>query len=129
TYLCLVSNENQTVMRSLTWNGAMSMAEAGVEEALSHLNQNLYNYATDGWTQDGTNYSKQRYVGDSYYLVNIAGSPGSLVTITSTGSSPWMDGTFISRDVQVVVRTIQTYNYPGLVARILGLGGNFHADS
>jgi hypothetical protein len=129
TYLCLLSNENQTVMRSLTWNGAMATAEAGIEEALSHLNQSLYDYSTDGWTPSGTNYFKQRSVGDSYYSVNIAGSPGSLVTITSTGSSPWMDGAFISRDVQVVVRTIQSYSYAGLVAKIISLGGNFQADS
>src|SRR5438874_7787723 len=81
TYLTLASNENQTVIRSLNWNSALPLAEAGVEEALSHLNANLYNYATDGWAQSGSNYSKTRFVGDGRYSVNVSGAPGSVVTI------------------------------------------------
>ena len=129
TYLTLVSNENQSVIRSLGWNNSLSLAEAGVEEALSHLNSNLYNYNTDGWTQSGTNYSKQRTMGNDQYAVTVSGSPGSVVTITSKGSSQWLDGSYISRDVQVTVRTIASYNFPGIVARVLTLGGNFGADS
>jgi hypothetical protein len=129
TYLALTSNENQSVMRSLSWNSSLPLAEAGVEEALSHLNVNKFDYAADGWFQNGTNYTKTRVLGDSYYSVTLSGSPGSLVTISATGSAHWMDDQFISRDVQVLVRTLVTYNYPGLVARVLALGGNFHADS
>jgi len=130
TYLTLVSNENQSVIRSLGWNNSLSLAEAGVEEALSHLNLNQYNYANDGWTPSGTNnYSKQRTIGNDQYAVTVSGSPGALVTITSRGSSQWLDGSFISRDVQVVARTISSYTFPGIIARVLALGGNFGADS
>ena len=129
TYLTLVSNENQSVIRSLGWNNSLSLAEAGVEEALSHLNLNQYDYSNDGWTQSGTNYSKQRTIGNDQYAVTISGSPGAQVTITSKGSSQWMDGSYISRDVQVVVRTVSSFTFPGIIARSLTLGGNFGADS
>ena len=129
TYLALASNENQTVIRSLGWNSALPLAEAGVEEALSQINANQYNYANDGWTQNGTNYSKSRAFGNDSYSVTLSGSPGSLVTITSHGASQWLDGNYISRDVQVIVRTLAFYSFPGIVARVLALGGNFGADS
>src|SRR5262245_48963565 len=83
TYLSLTSKENKSVMRSLCWNSALPLAEAGVEEALSHMTRNLNDYSADSWTKNGTNYSKQRSLGDSYYTVTISGSPGELVTIKS----------------------------------------------
>src|SRR5947207_2187035 len=105
TYLELTSTQNKSVHRSLCWNSALPLAEAGVEEALSHMTKNLDNYANDDWTQSGTNYSKQRYLGDDYYTVNIAGSPGTLVTITATGYSHWVDTNYLSRDLKVTALT------------------------
>src|SRR5947209_18630029 len=59
-YLALTTRQNESVMRSLCWNAALPLAEAGVEEALSHLHKNNTNCAADGWTLSGTNYTKQR---------------------------------------------------------------------
>lgn len=60
SYLIVVSNENTTVQRSENWNNSMSIAEAGVEEALAAINKPVGTsagavtnwYATitsDGW--------------------------------------------------------------------------------
>src|SRR5437868_697514 len=38
SYLYLVRTQRTLVARSQAWNGAMAMAEAGVEEALAQLN-------------------------------------------------------------------------------------------
>ena len=38
SYLVLVSNQNYSTMRSLAWNTTIPLAEAGIEEALTHLN-------------------------------------------------------------------------------------------
>src|SRR5215471_10404172 len=62
-YLSLASQENKTVMRSMCWNNALPMAEAGIDEAMSHLGVNTNGYAVDGWSTDGTNFSKQRFLG------------------------------------------------------------------
>jgi hypothetical protein len=54
SYLNLVANQNLSVLRSMAWNSAISVAEAGVEEAMAHLNKNGTNRVTDGWAEDGT---------------------------------------------------------------------------
>src|SRR5512144_2120028 len=38
SYLVMLRSQRFTVARSQAWNGALAMAEAGVEEALSQLN-------------------------------------------------------------------------------------------
>ena len=126
SYLNLASNEHKTTHRSLSWNAAMPLAEAGVEEALSHMNQNRTNYAADGW---GTNYFKHRTLDKGYFDVHCDGAPGSLVTIYSTGAVQWVDGTYIKRKVKVVGLAAKDFKFPGLVANLIDFGGTFSADS
>ena len=71
SYLHLVSQQNQSITRSLSWNTAMPVAEAGIEEALAHLNQNITNRAVDGWQVNGTNVVMERTLGDAKYKVWI----------------------------------------------------------
>src|SRR5882672_9372808 len=127
SYLTLASQEHQTVRRSLCWNAALPMAEAGIEEALSQLKQNTTNFALDGWT---TNHIKQRPLGtDGYYAVNFSGRPGSVVTIISTGSVHLVDNIYISRTVRVLALTSKDFKFPGLMASTILLSGNLAADS
>ena len=102
------------------------MAEAGIEEALSHLNQDKTNYASDGW---GTNVIRHRGLGDDYYVVGVTGKPGSTVTITSTGFVHVAQGNYISRVIQVKGVTARDFRFPGLVANNINFGGTFRSDS
>ena len=126
SYLNLTSTEHKTVHRSLSWNTALPLAEAGVEEALAHLNQNKTNFEADGWT---TNYFKHRSLGKGYFDVHFDGSPGGLVTIYSTGAVQWIDGTYIRRRVKVLGLAAKDFKFPGLVANTIDFGGTFAADS
>src|SRR5688572_4374298 len=126
SYLNLASTEHKTVHRSLAWNAALPLAEAGVEEALSHLNKNKTNYAADGWT---TNYFKHRSLGKDYFDVRLDGAPGGLVTIYSTGAVRWLDGKHIKRSVRVRGLAARDFRFPGLVANLIDFGGTFSADS
>lgn len=72
SYLKLVSNQNQAIVRSQLWNAAIPLAEAGIEEAMAHLNKNLTNRNTDGWTAEGTNVVRERMVGKDKYRVMIS---------------------------------------------------------
>src|SRR5205085_2529601 len=138
TYLGLTLQEHKMVKRSLCWNAALPMAEAGIEEVLSHLNKNSSNYTADGWTN---NFTKQRTLGDGSYSVNFSGNPGSLVVITSTGSVIMADSVIshtgsiamaartISRTVRVSALTYKDFKFPGLSAAIINFGGTFNADS
>jgi hypothetical protein len=71
-YLNLVRAQNAATMRSQSWNATVPVIEAGIEEALTHLNAHAGgDLACDGWTQDGLTYSLQRNVASSYYVVTI----------------------------------------------------------
>ncbi len=73
-YLSLVQNQNRANMRSQGWNSAVPVVEAGIEEALAHLNnRGITNgsLAADGWTQSGNTYTMARTLGDSFYSVSI----------------------------------------------------------
>src|ERR1051325_8719744 len=70
--LSLVKSQNQAVARSQAWNICMPIIEAGIEEAMAHLNnQKETTYAVNGWVQNGFVYSRQRFLGDSFYSVAI----------------------------------------------------------
>lgn len=73
SYLGLVSNQNRSVMRSLAWNTAIPVLEAGIEEALTHLKHHELGYlAGQGWSSsDGRYYAKEIRIDDSYCIVAI----------------------------------------------------------
>src|SRR5437879_11648691 len=125
TYLNLTLQDHKMVKRSLSWNAALPIAEAGIEEVLTHLNKNTTNWAVDGWT---TNYARARTFGDGSYSVSFSGNLGSLVINTSTGSIAIANGE-ISRTVRVTALTRKDFKFPGLTAQVINFGGTFHADS
>src|SRR5712671_5507960 len=75
SYLTLTSTQNQAVFRSMTWNEAIPVAEAGVEEALTQIQYyGIANFSANNWTwgTDGR-YHKTRSVGNAgaYYDVGV----------------------------------------------------------
>jgi hypothetical protein len=88
SYLTLVASQNQMTMRSQAWNRSVAVLEAGMEEALAHLNKNaacqpngsfVVNLASDGWQVDPAGgWSKTNTIGDDYYYVRITSfTPGN----------------------------------------------------
>src|SRR5690349_10347567 len=51
SYLHMVKTQNLSVARAQAWNSALVMAEAGVEDALGHLNSGIKtnNLAVNSW--------------------------------------------------------------------------------
>ena len=91
SYLTLVSYQNYSTMRSLAWNSAVPIMEAGVEEALTHIHYaGITNLAANGWSfvnsEFGGTYSKRRSLDDSYYEVYIL--PVEPPVVFSKGSVP-----------------------------------------
>ena len=95
TYLYLVSNQNQTVLRSMAWNSAIPVVEAGIEEALTQLHfVGITNLVANGWSglqADGF-YHKTNSLGNGFaYDVGIMPPPAGgqdQPTIESVGYSP-----------------------------------------
>jgi hypothetical protein len=130
TYLSITSQENLKVKRSIGWNAALPMAEAGIEEGCSHVCiTNIY--MTDGWTFDANTFAfnKKRVLGDGYYSVDINGWAGGNIAITSTGYGSWTGSNYISRTVQITAQTPTPYFPSGLIANTITFGGTFNADS
>jgi hypothetical protein len=91
SYLTLVRSQNISTMRSQSWNAAMPIIEAGIEESLAHLAKHDTDQTlqSQGWERmpDANVYAMRRYLGDDYYEVMIAnwiaGSPTNVPIIES----------------------------------------------
>jgi len=80
-YLVMTASQYRTTLRSQAWNSIIPTVEAGVEEALTHMNRNCLsntvinqpvNFTADGWQQvTPAIYSKRGDLSDSYYIVTI----------------------------------------------------------
>ena len=78
-YLSLIEQQNILSGRSQTWNMAIAVSEAGVEDGLEQLNSCWPNLGTNGWSYDGsTCYSRSNALpeGNGYmsyiYVTNSA---------------------------------------------------------
>src|SRR5688500_8497791 len=74
--ISLSTNEGHMTVRSHSWNGAIPVAEAGIEEDFTHLKYNPTNRAANDWklvpSPDGEYYLKGRTIGDARYEVTIS---------------------------------------------------------
>src|ERR1043166_6870663 len=82
-YLKMVAVQNQSTVRSQAWNRTVPVLEAGVEEALAHLNHNASPDAaggftttrlhTDGWSNTvDLGWFKIGQLGEDYYYTKIS---------------------------------------------------------
>jgi hypothetical protein len=115
SYLSLVATQNRTVVSAYTWNTALPYAEAGVEEALTHLVRSSgSNLATRGWTASGADLIKTTTIADGSYAARITGATTNF-TIQVTGTAPRINANgSISRTVRVT--TQRRVRAPGVVA-------------
>jgi hypothetical protein len=99
SYLTLVSSQNYSVMRSLAWNSAIPMVEAGAEEALTQLYQNgITNLASNGWSlrsEYGGSYAMRRDLGDSYFEVFITPTDPPVIHSHGYAPVPLRSGAFV----------------------------------
>jgi hypothetical protein len=156
-YLQMVKSQNYNTTRSQAWNSAIPVIEAGIEDALTHLNVHADNINCDGWTYSGGVWWVQRNVPEGYYVVSISGwipnvvlnqpiveSRGFvtmpyLVADASMAAGPFLAATtgftqpqsrYLGRGVRVRARTARIFT-KGLVAngQIDMNGNNITADS
>src|SRR5688500_18458134 len=81
SYLKLVQYQNSAVVRSQVWNSAMPLCEAGIEEALTHLNMiGDGDRACNGWERQGDQFYMNRTIGTARYEVWINSSNQPTVT-------------------------------------------------
>src|SRR5438046_897871 len=84
SYLMWAFNHAAMTRRSASWNAAIPVLEAGIEEALSQINYNPNQRASNGWQLVNGLYTKTRDV-DAYSYYNVTITTGSLPVIVSQG--------------------------------------------
>lgn len=100
SYMKLVSNANRATYRSQAWNAAIPVIEAGIEEALAHINQRRTNsWDVDGWTYKNDFYIKQRTIDENYYLVKISNSIPPMIIAEGYVKNPLESGYLPPRTV------------------------------
>ena len=130
--LVVSQQQNYLTARSRTWSSEIPIAEAGVEEALAHINSKPKTLATNGWTKNGNNWVKTRtnLTSDGYYYAAITRNPAwAPPTITSIGYGRVpLNTNYTQRSVFVQTR-LAPPRY-GIVAKErLEMNGNPYIDS
>lgn len=141
-YLTLTTNQNQLIVRSQVWNSALPVAEAGLEEALTHCYWNFpTNMTTEGWYQYNGEYLKANLVGDGglggpgrrwgtlkengYFRVTITSNTPMSFTVTSAGHFPMpgADG-FVKRTICVGATNLPVFLGPMVLRDKVDMNGN-----
>ena len=141
SYLQLLEGRTITRTRSLAWNSAIPILEAGIEEACTQLNEYSLigsTLACNGWTNSVVNthnlYSKRRDFADgSYCLVTISNVdtlPPTTPVVLSQGfvPGPYQDG-YISRTVQVRLTNSPAFTRAIAAKGMVDLSGQAVVDS
>jgi hypothetical protein len=91
-YLNVLHTQNNLTVRSQVWNACMPIVEAGIEEALAHVNSTTTttNWELNGWVRDKTanSFSKTNTIGAGFFTCTISTNAGPNPVITCTGKLP-----------------------------------------
>jgi hypothetical protein len=116
SFLVLITQKNNLSWRAQDWNAAIPVAEAGVEEALSHLNLDTNTPSANGWTAttmagQPVNVKQRTFTDGSYFNATIynAGSTNPIIYSAGFIPSPFNTNTYITRLVRVNLKYL-----PGL---------------
>src|SRR3954465_2397994 len=100
-YLSMLKSQNLYSSRSLAWNTAMPMAEAGIEEALAHINfSTTTNLASDGWVKTNNQYVFTRSLTNGYTYITLSTDTAPIIVAKGYIQAP-LQNAYISRTVQV----------------------------
>jgi hypothetical protein len=130
SYLMLVRSQNAMVSRSQSWNSALMMAEAGVEEALAQLNPEFspgayIDRSANGW---GTPYEgmygpKLRDLPTGTYGVFYTTNKHPIIYSIGYAPVPRMAGA-LSRAVRVVTTNVPLYSAAIVARGNINMNGN-----
>jgi Tfp pilus assembly protein PilX len=89
SYLTLVGNQNRSIERSQTWNSVIPLVEAGLEEAMVHLNQNgVTNLFNDDWDNFLDMAVKRRTLAQGRYVTAITVESRPVIECTAYVPAP-----------------------------------------
>src|SRR5450759_773336 len=124
SYLILISSQKSLVTRSQGWNAALTMAEAGVEEALAQMNASPNDFSANSWSASGGVYGPMAHnlIGGNY-SVAIVGAATPTVYSTGYVTVP-ISGDKISRQVKVTALKLGLFNVALAAKHSINFNGN-----
>src|SRR5688572_30340664 len=111
-YLSMVKTQHKFTHRAQTWNTVIPLCEAGVEEAMAHLNHfnTMSNFAINGWVLNNSFYRKDRSLsGGTVRMLIDQGSP-PVITVTGYLRAP-VQSNLLVRAVRVKTKINLRFPY------------------
>src|SRR3982750_4737913 len=89
-YLSMIKSQHKFTYRSQVWNDCVATCEAGVEEAMAHINYSgtTSNFAINGWTLSGGAYRKQRDINGGFVRMAIDTAIPPTIVVTGFLRAP-----------------------------------------
>lgn len=127
--LFVAQQQNYMTARARVWCSEIPLAEAGVEEAITHIVSNPADMEQNGWTDTGSTLYKTRFFTNGYFHTTIIPTSAETNTIISMGFAriPLQSG-FSQRTVMAMV-TKKQIDWGFVAKRDIVLNGNTYADS
>jgi len=127
--LFVAQQQNYLTARSRAWCSEIPIAEAGIEEALTHITSRPVSLAQNGWTASGTNYVKTRSFSNAYFHTTIIPTSAATNTIISVGFARIpLQTNYSQRTVMAMVKQVQT-DWGFVAKRTIVMSGTTYADS
>ena len=124
-YLSMVSSKHKMSFRSQVWNLCIPMCEAGVEEAMAHINWGGTgdNFGSSGWQPSGSAFYKERALNDGTMQMRISTDIPPIVTVTARLPGP-VSSKPLERTVRAKTMIFGTFPNAFLAAGPIRMGGN-----
>src|SRR5688572_1493726 len=122
--ISLSSSEGQMTGRSESWNAAMPVVEAGIEEALTQLHHFPSNRSANGWAFVDDHYHKSRTIGDGYYEVSMSNDKYPTIISRGVVRAPGQTNFSIYRVVRVTVTNEPLFSNAMEAFTSIDMGGN-----
>jgi hypothetical protein len=129
--LFLAKEQNYLTSRARTWASEIPIAEAGIEEAMAHLNSRPLTLGVDGWSLVGTNYVKSRNLTNAYYYTTIyrPSSSAATSTLVSVGYARLPLATNYSRRTVMALAKLAPPGWGFVAKNLVSMNGNPYIDS
>lgn len=124
-YLSMVTSQHKFSHRSQAWNDCIPMCEAGIEEAMAHLNYSgtTSNFAINGWRLDNGAYHKQRTLNAGRIEIAISNVNPPIIFARGSLQAP-LQSNYISRTVHAQTKINKRFAHGVLAKGKVTLAGN-----
>ena len=130
-YLSMLHSQHKFTHRSQVWNDCMPLCEAGIEEAMAHLNYSgtLNNFAINGWVLSANCYRKEIMTSNGIARIAISNNMPPTIFVNGLIRAP-LSTNFLTRSVRLGTRMNHRFPYACLSkGQITMSGANAYVDS